>query len=117
MRMTTSHREEGISEAIGFVLILAAVIFALSIYLLYMMPAMGRENEIVQMNAVKDSLTEYKLNIDTLWTSRQCTTDFGPALTLGSGETGGILGFFPFPSSGKERGRNRGSRRARRSRG
>ncbi|HVP25016.1 MAG TPA: hypothetical protein VMS81_03455, partial [Methanomicrobiales archaeon] len=89
-------RREGVSEAIGFVLILAAVMISLTVYLLYMMPAMGRENEIAQMSAVKDSLTEYKLNIDTLWTSRQCTTDFGPALTLGSGETGGILGFFPF---------------------
>jgi len=94
--MTTSRREEGISESIGFVLILAAVIFALSIYLLYMMPAMGRENEIAQMSLVKDSFTEYKVNIDTLWTSRQCTSEFGPAITLGSGETGGILGFFPF---------------------
>ncbi len=99
--MTTPHREEGISEAIGFVLILAAVTVVLSVYLLYMMPAMGRENEIAQMSDVKDSLTEFKLNIDTLWTSRQCTTDFGPALTLGSGETGGILGFFPFLSPAK----------------
>ena len=99
--MTSSHREDGISEAIGFVLILAAVIIALSVYLLYMMPAMGRENEISQMSAAKDSLTEYKLNIDTLWTSRRCTSDFGPALTIGSGETGGILGFFPFLSPAK----------------
>ena len=96
--MTISRREGGLSEAVGFILILAAVTIVLSVYLLYMMPAMGRENEIAQMSAVKDSLTEYKLNIDTLWTSRECTTDFGPALTLGSGQTGGILGFFPFLS-------------------
>ncbi|HTY52135.1 MAG TPA: hypothetical protein VMB35_02965, partial [Methanomicrobiales archaeon] len=91
-------RRDGISESVGFILILAAVIIALSIYLLYLMPAMGRETEISQMGSVKESLTEFKLNIDTLWTSRQCTTEFGPALSLGSGETGGIMGFFPFLS-------------------
>jgi hypothetical protein len=89
-------RREGISEVIGFLMILAAVIFVLSLYLLYLMPAMGREAEIAQMAGVKESFAGYKMNIDTLWTSRQCTTDFGPALTLGSGETGGLLGFFPF---------------------
>lgn len=99
--MTTFRRDEGLSEAVGFILIIAVVIIALSVYLLYMLPAMGRENEIGQMSGVKDSFTQYKLDIDTLWTSRQCTTDFGPALTLGSGETGGILGFFPFLSPPK----------------
>jgi hypothetical protein len=99
--MTTSRRDEGLSEAVGFILIIAFVVLALTVYLLYMLPAMGRENEIGQMSDVKDSFTQYKLNIDTLWTSRQCTTDFGPALTLGSGETGGILGFFPFLSPPK----------------
>ena len=95
--MTTSRREEGISEAIGFILILAVVTIALSVFLLYMLPAMGRENEIDQMSAVKEQLTEYKLNIDTLWTSRQSTTAFGPALTLGSGTDTGDPEFLPLP--------------------
>lgn len=94
--MTPRHREEGISEAIGFILILAAIIITLSIYLLYLMPTMGREDEIAQMSAVKERFTEYKLNIDTLWTSRQCTSEYGPALSLGSGEKTGILSYFPF---------------------
>jgi hypothetical protein len=89
-------RGEGISEVIGFLLILAVVITSISIYLLYVMPAMGREAEIAKMNEVKEAFTEYKLNIDTLWTSRQCTSDFGPALSIGSGEKAGILSYFPF---------------------
>ena len=95
--MSTS-REGGISEVIGFILILAAITAALSLYLLYMMPAMGRENEIHQMSEAKARFTEYKVNIDTLWTSRQCSTAFGPAISLGAGETGGLLTSSP-PSS------------------
>jgi hypothetical protein len=89
-------RREGISEVIGFLLILAVVIASISIYLLYVMPAMGREAEIAQMSDVKEAFTEYKLNVDTLWTSRQCQSDFGPALAIGSGEKAGLLSYFPF---------------------
>jgi hypothetical protein len=99
--MAPPLRGEGISESVGFILILAVIIMTISIYLLYLMPAMGRENEIAQMSAVKERFTEYKLNIDTLWTSRQCTSDFGPALSLGSGDTTGILSYFPFFSPPK----------------
>jgi len=99
--MTPPRREEGISEAVGFILLLALIIMTFSIYLLYLMPAMGRENEIAQMSEVKERFIEYKLNIDTLWTSRQCQSDFGPALSLGSGATTGILSYFPFFSPAK----------------
>ncbi|MDD1666526.1 MAG: hypothetical protein LUQ23_03210, partial [Methanomicrobiales archaeon] len=85
-----------ISEVVGFLLILAVLIVTITIYLVYLMPAMGRESEIAQMSAVRERFTEYKLNIDSLWTSRQCTSEYGPALSIGSGEPGGILGFFPF---------------------
>jgi hypothetical protein len=88
--------KRGISEAIGFILILAVVVATISLYIIYLMPAMGRENEIAQMTSVKERFTEFKLNIDSLWTSRQCTSEYGPALSLGSGETTGILSYFPF---------------------
>ncbi|HXW98347.1 MAG TPA: DUF2341 domain-containing protein [Methanomicrobiales archaeon] len=94
--MARPDRGAGLSEAVGFILILAVIVMTLSIYLLYLMPAMGRENEISQMSAVKDRFTEFKLNIDTLWTSRECTSDFGPSLSIGSGTGNGILDFFPF---------------------
>jgi hypothetical protein len=99
--MTPPHRDEGLSEAVGFILILAVIIMTISIYLLYLMPAIGRENEIAQMAQVKERFTEYKQNIDTLWTSRQCQSEFGPALSLGSGDTTGILSYFPFFSPSK----------------
>ena len=89
-------RGEGISEVIGFLLILAVIIASVSLYFVFLMPAMGREEEIARMSDVKEAFTEYKLNIDTLWTSRQCTSDFGPALSIGSGEKAGILSYFSF---------------------
>ena len=94
--MAAHSRGKGISEAVGFLLILAVLIVTLSIYLMYLLPAMGRESEISQMSTVKERFTEYKLNIDSLWTNNQCTTTFGPALTLGSGTDTGIMSFFPF---------------------
>jgi hypothetical protein len=94
--MMRSSRGQGISEAVGFILILAVVIVVVSLYLVYLMPAMGREDEIAQMASVKERFTEFKLNIDALWTSRRCTSEYGPALSLGSGEATGILSYFPF---------------------
>jgi hypothetical protein len=99
--MTSHNRGEGLSEAIGFILIIAVIVATISLYLVYLMPAMGRENEIAQMRSVKERFTEYKLNIDALWTSRKCTSEYGPALSLGSGTETGILSFFPFFSPQK----------------
>jgi hypothetical protein len=91
----SGRKGRAISEAVGFILILAAVIVALSLYLVYLMPAMGREGEIATMNEVKERLAEYKIDIDTLWTSRQCSTAYGPAISMGSRNSGGILSFLP----------------------
>jgi hypothetical protein len=99
--MLPSSRGRGLSEAVGFILILAVVVVVVSLYLMYLMPAMGRENEITQMASVKERFAEFKLNIDALWTSRRCTSEYGPAISLGSGEATGILGYFPFFSPPK----------------
>ncbi|MDD1661928.1 MAG: hypothetical protein LUQ49_05645, partial [Methanomicrobiales archaeon] len=95
-RVKRGRETRAISEVVGFLLILAVLIMTITVYLLYFMPTMGRDREITQMAEVKERFAEYKLNIDSLWTSRSCTTDFGPSLSLGGGETTGLLSFFPF---------------------
>lgn len=59
--------EDGLSEIIGFVLILGLIVVASTMYLLYVVPAEGREDEIVHMNQVKDLFVDYKGTLDSLW--------------------------------------------------
>jgi len=65
--MTSADSEHALSEVIGFVLILGVIVMALAMYQLYGVPALGRENEILHMNAVKDRLIDYKISLDSLW--------------------------------------------------
>lgn len=59
--------EDALSEIIGFVLILALVVVASTLYLLYVVPAEGREDEIEHMNQVQDRFVSYKTSVDGLW--------------------------------------------------
>src|SRR5512136_1115277 len=90
------RKARGINEVVGFLLILAVVIMTITVYMIYFMPTLGRDQEISQMSDVKERFAEFKLNIDSLWMTRQGTSSFGPSLPLGSGETTGLLSFFPF---------------------
>jgi hypothetical protein len=67
--MTPNRRtsENGLSEVVGFVLILGVLVAAMSLWMMYMVPVNGREDEITQMNAVKDRFTDYKMSLDSLW--------------------------------------------------
>ena len=67
-------REYALSESIGFVLILAILIIALSLYTLSVVPVTGREDEISQMNYVEEQFSDYKLALDALWSSRLINT-------------------------------------------
>lgn len=60
-------REDALSEIIGFVLILALIVVASTLYLMYVVPAEGREDEIEHMNQVKDRFVSYKTSVDGLW--------------------------------------------------
>lgn len=60
-------REDALSEIIGFVLILALIVVASTLYLMYVVPAEGREDEIEHMNQVKDRFVSYKTTLDHLW--------------------------------------------------
>ena len=90
-------KESGLSEIVGFILILAAIVIAVALYATYGIPATGREGEIAHMNEVKDRFVEYKINLDSLWANRQCQTAIGTSFNLGTGgsATGGSFGILP----------------------
>ena len=83
--MISHGRERGLSEIVGFILILAAIVIAFALYATYGIPAQGREGEIAHMNEVRDRFVEYKVNLDSLWSNRQCGTAIGTSFTLGTG--------------------------------
>ncbi len=59
--------EDGISEVVGFVFILALLVTGLSIYLAYGVPVQGREDEIKEMDVVRGWFVDYKTGLDRLW--------------------------------------------------
>ena len=79
--------EDGISEVVGFVVILAVVVAAISLYLTYAVPVQGREEEITEMDGVRAWFVDYKTGMDQLWLNSplmpddsQTSIDEGPAL-------------------------------------
>jgi hypothetical protein len=56
-----------LSEVVGFILLLGVIVAAFALWMIYIVPANGREAEITQMNAVKDRFTDYKISLDSLW--------------------------------------------------
>jgi len=76
--MRNTSDDVAISEVIGFVLLLALGIAVLSLYMVYVVPINGREDEIAQMTYVEEQFTDYKLTLDALWTSRLINTN-GPS--------------------------------------
>lgn len=100
--MTPNRRtsENGLSEVVGFVLILGVLVLVFSLYLTYGIPAQGRENEILHMNEVKDQFVAYKLSMDSLFNNDKVGTTLGNSFTLGSsgGYTQGMMSFVPVMS-------------------
>jgi hypothetical protein len=86
-------RDDALSEVVGFVLLLGIIVVALSLYQLYGVPAVGRENEILHMNAVKDRFIDYKIALDGLWVNNRTGVLLSTAFDLGtdSAATGGGL--------------------------
>ena len=75
LNMKNRSNDVALSEVIGFVLLLAVIIAALSLYTVYVVPINGRGEEIDQMNYVEEQFTDYKLTLDALWTSRLINTN------------------------------------------
>lgn len=80
-----SH-EDGISEVVGFVVILAVVVGVLSLYLTYAIPVQGREEEIRVMDGVRSWFVDYKTGLDQLWLNspvvNNSTTPYVPRDTI-----------------------------------
>jgi len=83
--MLRARRERGLSEIVGFILVLATIVIAVALYLTFGIPAQGRETEIQHMDQIKDRFVEFKINIDSLWANRQCGTAIGTSFPLGTG--------------------------------
>ncbi len=80
------HREErALSEVIGFVLLLGLIVAAFSLWMLFVVPVNGREEEITQMNNVKDRFTDYKISLDSLWTNNQSGVTLSTSFNIGTG--------------------------------
>jgi hypothetical protein len=98
-RIYHSH-ESGLSEVIGFVLIIGLLVVVASLYLTYGIPAQGRENEILHMNEVKDQFVAYKLSLDSLFNNNKVDTTVSNSFTLGTsgGFSQGTFSFIPIMS-------------------
>ena len=73
--MTDNGNDVALSEVIGFVLVLALIIAAMSLWMVYVVPVNGREDEITRMNHVNEQFTDYKLMLDALRTSRDINSN------------------------------------------
>jgi hypothetical protein len=78
-------RELALSEVIGFILLLGVLTAAFALWMMYIVPANGREDEINQMNIVKDQFTEYKISLDSLWVNSQSGVLLSTSINLGTG--------------------------------
>ena len=93
--MAALTNEHALSEVVGFVLLLGVIVAAFSLWMTYIVPADGRENEISQMNAVKDRFTDYKISLDSLWLNNQSGITVSTSFDLGTGggntQAGGLF--------------------------
>ena len=105
--MHDTGRDVALSEVIGFVLLLALVVSALSLYMIYVVPLQGREAEIIQMNRINEQFTDYKFTLDNIRTS-MLINNLSPVMTstslyLGTGggnmEAGGFFMYLVKPRS------------------
>ncbi|HOX34609.1 MAG TPA: hypothetical protein PLO06_02830 [Methanoregulaceae archaeon] len=82
--MATFSNDRALSEVVGFVLLLGVLVAAVSLWMTFVVPSEGRENEITQMDAVKDRFTDYKISLDSLWLNNQSGITVSTSFNLGS---------------------------------
>lgn len=82
--MAALSNDRALSEVVGFVLLLGVLVAAVSLWMTFVVPAEGRENEITQMNAIKDRFTDYKISLDSLWLNNQSGITLSTSFNLGS---------------------------------
>ncbi|WP_460372643.1 hypothetical protein [Methanocalculus sp. MC3] len=88
-RSTLPRSDDALSEVIGFILIIAILMIFLSLWMVYVVPAEGRQQEIEHMNYVRNWFTQYKVTADSLWVNHNDDKSltgmtFSNSLVLGS---------------------------------
>lgn len=83
--ISRQEEERALSEVIGFILILGVLVTAIALWMMYVVPVNGREDEITQMNAVRDRFTDYKISLDSLWINNQNEATLSTSFNLGTG--------------------------------
>jgi hypothetical protein len=105
--MDATASERALSEVVGFVMILGVIVVGLSIYQVYVVPAEGREDEIVHMDVINARFTDYKISLDSLWLNNWTGSTLSTSFDLGTGggntlNPGWSLNLFsPIYSTGK----------------
>ena len=84
-RRPGQHGDDGLSEVIGFIIIFGIIVVLFSNYMLYGIPAQGRDSEIAHMNEVKDQFVDYKVGLDSLFNNNKVGTTLSNSFTLGTG--------------------------------
>jgi hypothetical protein len=103
--MVAARGDDGVSEIIGFILILAIIAIVASLYLTYVVPSQGRDLEITHMALIQNEFLDYRTSVDSLWINEQNVTIINPFILGTSPGTsqGTFLNlplFQPLPSSG-----------------
>ncbi|MCX6696456.1 MAG: hypothetical protein NTV84_02670, partial [Methanoregula sp.] len=84
-RRPAKHGEDALSEVIGFVILFGIIVIVFSNFMLFGVPAQGRDNEIAHMNNVKDQFVDYKVGLDSLFNNNKVGTTISNSFTLGTG--------------------------------
>lgn len=82
--MVGTQRESGLSEVIGFILIIAILVVVASLYVTYVVPAHGREAEIEHMTYIKNQFVDFKMAMDSLWINSQVNTSLSQNIEMGT---------------------------------
>jgi hypothetical protein len=61
------------------------IIAAMALWMMYAVPAEGREDEISHMNDVRDRFTDYKITLDSLWLNDEKGISVSSSMNLGTG--------------------------------
>jgi hypothetical protein len=82
--MVGTEKESGLSEVIGFILIIAILVIIGSLYVTYVVPAHGREAEIDHMTYIKNQFVDFKMALDSLWVNGQTNTTLSQNIEMGT---------------------------------
>jgi len=95
--MIRHTHEDALSEVIGFILIIAVLTIIASLYLVYVVPAQGREAEIAHMNYVQDQFVDFKIRMDSLWLNNEPNVTVSQNIEMGTlgSKTEGNLAIIP----------------------